>query len=117
MDNNNPKPDSISAQPSVVPPVQFAPPEKEGNEQNSSSNKMIMFLVIGVIIVVLIVGGIYFLLIKQQTPAPATTGQTTSTPAPTLANIKNALDQELESINVAASEGDFKSVDQDLQSL
>lgn len=112
--NNNPIPPQPN-QPSPVPtqpPVQAAPPEKD-------SKKIIIFLVLGIALVILVVGGIYYFLSKQQ-PVPETPlpEQTTNIPtSPTLVSIKDALDEELDSINVSASEGDFESVDQDLKTL
>lgn len=98
-------------------PVALAP--EGGNEQSSpSSKKMIIMLVVGVVVILAVVGGIYMLLSKQQLAPEPQVQQTTTAPGkPTIAQIKDALDLELDSINVEASEGDFKSVDQDLQAL
>ena len=116
MDNN---PVTPAAGSPVVPPVNLVtptpqapiPPKVEG-----SSKKMIIFLIIGLVVIVLVVGLIYFFLSMQQTSSqPSQTNNTN--PHASIAQLKDALDQELDSINVSASEGDFKSVDQDLQSL
>lgn len=113
MDNNNPVMPSVlqTNTTPVAPPIQPIPPvEKDGN-------KMIIFLVLGVVLVILIVGGIYyFLSIQQQTPAPV--APITESPAPKAPVVaKDALDAELEEINVASSGAEFQSVDSDLQSL
>ncbi len=102
--------DANNSQPAIPNPAVPAP---EGG-----SKKMIIMLIVGVTVVLAIVGGIYMLLSKQQLAPTPQVQQTTSAPSkPTIAQVKDALDQELDSINVSASEGDFKSVDPDLQSL
>ncbi len=111
MDNNNSNPTTPAPQPAPAQPV--VSPQPQVASQTGDSKKMIIMFVIGFLIVILLAGGIYWYLTKQAKPA---TEQTT-TSAPSLNTVKDALDKELESINVSASEGDFKSMDQDLQSL
>lgn len=93
-------------------------PNPVAPEPEDSTKKMIIMLAAGVVVILAVVGGIYMFLSNQQ---PATKPQATQTnPAPskpTIAQVEDALDRELDSINVEASEGDFKSVDSDLQSL
>lgn len=121
MDNNNPVNSTTqpaTAQPVVNPQPQPAAPQVQASMPTPSggSKKMIIMFILGFVIVLLIVGGIYWFLSKQQSKTQQTSEQSV-TKTPTVASIKDALDQELDSINVSASEGDFKSVDQDLQSL
>lgn len=116
MDNNN-----NQAPTPVVPPVATAPATTNpaASAPEAGNKNMIIMLVVGVIIILTVVGGIYyFLSLQQATPEPQA-NQTTNVPPrqPSLADVKDALEQELDSINVSASEGDFKSVDQDLQNL
>ena len=108
MDTNNQTPQVATPE---SKPVSTSP-------ENNNKNMMIM-LILGVVVVFLIVGGIYYFLSKQQTANQKPLTQNTSivpTQAP-IAKTQDALDQDLNSINVSASEGDFQSVDQDLKSL
>ncbi len=106
-----------AAQTTPLPPTTPPVPETGSEQSSPSSKKMIIMLIVGVFVVLAVVGGIYMLLNKQPALEPQVQ-QTTSAPKPpSLAQVKDALDKELDSINVSASEGDFKSVDQDLQSL
>ncbi len=110
VDNNNPVQPPVQTQTTpIVPPVPTPSAE-------AGSRKMILMLVVGMIVVLVIVGGIYYFLSRQQ-PTPTTQTTTVAPGQPPLAQVKDALDRELDSINVSASEDDFKSVDQDLQSL
>ncbi len=90
-----------------------------GSEQNSSSKKMVIMLIVGMIVVLAIVGGIYYFLSRQQSAEqPKTAESTTAAPTKTpLAQVKDALDLELEAINVSASDSDFQTIDTDLQKL
>ena len=122
MDNNNRAQAVPPAQPvspaQAVPPTQPVTPASQSAQTPEGVNKMIIFLVVGVIVVILIVGGIYWMLSKQQASTQPGNQQTSNTaPSKPLTNLKDALDQELDAINVSASEGDFQSVDQDLKSL
>lgn len=81
-------------------------------EPEAANKKPIMWLILGIIIVILIIGGAYWYVGKQsksemQSKQPA--GQTTAS--------SDNLDQDLSSIDVQASEGDFDALDRDLQSL
>ena len=87
------------------------------NPNESGSKKMIIMLIVGVVVIILLVFGIYWFLSKQQSPKPSQTEQITVPKAPVISSIKDALDEDLNSINVQASEGDFKDVDSDLQTL
>lgn len=103
MDNNN-----LTQQP-AVPQTPIAPEPPSGD-----SNKMVLWLVIGLVIVVVLVGGIYFFLSKQQTKTTETTTvQTTPQPQDTV----DALDKDLNALNVENADSDFASVDQDLEQL
>ena len=118
MDNNNQVPQGASAQTTAAPTQ--APAEKNASTTPESGNKnMILMLVVGVILILGLVGGIYYYLSMKQTATTSKQPETNivkQAPAP-IAQIKDALDKELDAIDVSASEGDFKSVDQDLQAL
>lgn len=104
--------------PIVPPQAAQSAPNPAAPAPEDGSKKMIIMLVAGVVVILAVVGGIYMFLSKQQPATPPQTTQTNPAPSkPTIAQIKDALDLELDSINVEASEGDFKSVDSDLQSL
>ncbi len=111
MDNNKETlPEGVQQPAVATPPAAPAP--------DGGSKKMILMLIVGMVTVILIVGGLYMFLSKQQSaPVPQVQQTTNVSKPPSLAQVKDVLDQELDSINVSASEGDFKSVDQNLQSL
>ncbi len=120
MENSKQSLAADATNPAPIVPPQAAPviPNPTAPAPEGGSKKMIIMLVVGVVVILAVVGGIYMFLSKQQPVTEPQTTQTNSAPSkPTIAQIKDALDQELDSINVEASEGDFKSVDQDLQSL
>lgn len=114
MENSNQtqQPPAVNTAPSqapVVPQTPIAPEPPSGD-----SNKLVLWLVIGLVIVVVLVGGIYFFLSKQQTKTTETkTVQTTPQPQDTV----DALDKDLNALNVESSDSDFASLDQDLQQL
>lgn len=72
---------------------------------------------IGLVIIVLVVGGIYFFLSRQQatiqTLQPESTVQVTPKPQDTI----DALDRDLNALNIENADSDFASIDQDLQQL
>lgn len=106
MDNNN----TLVQPPPVISPV----PTPTGN----SSNKMVILFLAGFVVIILAVGGIYMYLSNQQATSVSVAENTnTALPAPKRAEVKDALDADLEAIDVASKEADFKSVDSDLQSL
>lgn len=84
--------------------------------KENGGNKLILWLVGGLIIVIITVGGMYWYLGKQpvkdqasQTALPQASSQPQTT--------TESIDQELNTIDVQASDSDFDSIDQDLQSL
>lgn len=81
------------------------PPKSEGG------NKMIFWLVGGLIVVILAVLGIYFFLNSQNKLKPT---QTTSAPTQ---EVNGVSEDEVNSMNTSDLDGEFKGVDQDLQSL
>lgn len=104
---NTPPPQAPAA-----PQTPIAAPEPASGD----SNKMVLWLVIGLVIVVVLVGGIYFFLSKQQTTETGTKQpvvQVTPKPQDTV----DALDKDLNALNVESSDSDFASLDQDLQQL
>lgn len=117
MDNNNSTKETLPTQPAPVSQPQTATNNSD-NGEGGDSKKMIMMLVIGLVVIIIVVGAIYYFLSKKQTNLPASqTTEITTTKQPSLAQIKDALDQDLDSINVQAVEDDFKNVDSDLQKL
>lgn len=84
---------------------QPADPKPEGG------NKMVLWLIIGLVVIILIVGGIYFYMSKQQSVS-----NPSATPAPASQSQEN-LENDINSVDVSAVEGDFSPVDQDLKNL
>jgi len=111
VDNNKQTTSPAPATQPTPASVTTPPPASGGGD----SKKMIMMLVIGIVVVILVVGGIYYFLSKKQSAQPVS--ETTGTNKPAIVQIKDALDQELDSINVQAADSDFNQVDSDLQSL
>lgn len=113
MGNNNP----VVPQP-PAPEAQVPVPTPSSGE----SNKMIIWFVIGLVVVVMLVGGIYLLLGSRQTAinSKTTTGQPIVQITPKPEDMVSALDRDLNSLNIDATnnaDSDFTLVDQDLQSL
>lgn len=122
MDNNNQTP------PQPIPPVQptqpnqpAAPPPSPVQTAPRAGNKMWMWLLLAVVLVILIGGGIYWYLNNtsksaslKPSPAPKTVNQPKQL---TLSELADALDKELNSIEVQAADSDLSSIDTDLQSL
>lgn len=121
MDSNNSMPQAPiintppqSPQP-VAPQVPIPAPTKSDLVPPGDSHKVILWFVIGLIVVILAVAGVYLFLSRQQ--AAETTRQPIVQVTPKPADMVNALDQDLNSINVATSDADFSTVDQDLNQL
>lgn len=112
MENN----EQIAIKDQVIAP-QSTPPVI--SPQGGESKKMVIWLLGGLIIVALLVGGIYYYLSNQQSAVPVATitqQPTAQTPTPP-DNSPDALDKDLNAVNVANTDSDFTSLDQDLQSL
>ena len=105
MDNNNQTPTPVVTTPNPTVPT----PEGGGK-------KIILMLVIGVVIVLAVVGAIYYFLSNQQVSTQSQT-ITTAPAQPSVAQTKDALDQELDSINVSSQDNDFNALDSDLKKL
>ena len=117
MDNSN---IASKETPLVVPSDQNPAASTQPSVSGGSNNKIVVFFIAGFIVTILAVGGIYMYLNNQQktTTEPVVEASNTNTPvAPKPAEVKDALDADLEAINVTSGEEDFKSVDSDLQSL
>lgn len=116
MENNNqtqqsPAVNTIPPQAPTTPQTPIAPEPPSGE-----SNKMVLWLVIGLVVIVVLVGGIYFFLSKQQSTETGTKQpvvQVTPKPQDTV----DALDKDLNALNIESSDSDFASIDQDLQQL
>lgn len=91
----------------AVPNVVQPPAPVKGPSDN---NKMMMWFIGGLVLVILIVGGIYLYLNNQQQKTP------TLSPSPKAAAEEN-LEKDLDAVNVEDIEGEFKTLDQDLQNL
>lgn len=106
---NTPAQTPVSPQPSV-PQVPVSEPP------SGDSKKMIAWLVIGLVVVALLVGGIYFFLNQQQVQKSAQQANeqkvVESTP-----DTMDALERDLNALNVENAETDFTSIDQDLGQL
>lgn len=114
MDNDNltQQPPAANTPPSQAPAAPQTPIAPE--PPSGDSNKMVLWLVIGLVIVVVLVGGIYFFLSKQQaSTTETTTVQTTLTSPDTM----DALEKDLNALNIEDAESDFTSIDQDLEQL
>lgn len=123
VDNNNPvsptpvqpqttqqsMPASAQPAPAVPPQIPVPPPEK-------GSNKAILWFIIGLVIIVLIVGGIYFFLSRQQQATNTATQQPMVQATPKPQDTVDALDRDLNALNVGTS-ADFTAVDSDLKQL
>ena len=118
MDNANPtmQPPIVNTPQTTVPPQQSVPQVPVSELPSGDSKKMILWLVIGLVVVILLVGGIYFLLNQQQTGKSAQQASEQkvieSTP-----DTMDALERDLNALNVEDTETDFTSIDQDLQQL
>jgi hypothetical protein len=134
MDNNTNQPTqpSISSQETSQPkipdqqPVTLeqpspAQPTNANPDQSASSNKPILvFVILTILVVVLAVGGYYYYFNSKKSEEPAPSPQNTTqapiatpTPPPTL----NQMEQEVNSMNIEDTDGEFTQVDQDLQNL
>mgnify|MGYP001558009829 CR=1 FL=1 len=108
MDDN--KTPAATQTPEVVQPTQNVVPPPKPAVQSEGNNKMMMWLVGGLVLVILVVGVIYLFLNSQQ--------QKSQAPEPTpKAAVEENLEQELDAVNIEDVEGEFKSVDSDLQKL
>lgn len=118
MDNNNQTPQATSTAPNMPPAApQPAAPVQMPDTSSNGSNKIILWFVIGLVIVVLAVGGIYVFLSRQQA-ATQNVQQPTVQTTPKPQDTADALDKDLNSINVdTGTNSDFDSIDQDLQQL
>lgn len=126
MDNNNPSIQTpvVNTPQAPVPPQPVVPQVHVSDTPSGDSKKMILFLVAGIIAIALLVGGIYFFLNMQQ--AGKTNEQSTetaankpvvkATPIPPVDTI-DALDKDLNAVNVGTTDADFAPIDQDLQQL
>jgi len=100
VDNNKPNP-IPSPTPNVAPDQ---PPQ--------SSSKMV-WLIGGLVIILIIVAGVYLFAQRQKSQ-----NNSASVPQATLKPVVSEnLDQELNAIDVQASDSDFTSIDQDLKTL
>lgn len=111
MDNNNPAPEA----PQATDQPQIPVPEVQSGE----SNKMVLWLVIGLVVIIALVGAIYFFLSSQQ--AATNTQKVTENPvvqaSPEPPDTVDALDRDLNALNIGDVEADFASIDSDLQQL
>lgn len=106
----------IPSQPAVAQPPQGTAPAPNAVQpptpakESGDNNKMMMWFIGGLVLVILIVGGIYLYLNGQQqkTLAPS--------PSPKAAAEEN-LEKDLDAVNVEDIEGEFTTVDKDLQNL
>ncbi len=99
-------------------PNPAAPQTPNITAAGGDSNKMILWFVVGIIAILLLVGGIYLFFSRQQAETTAqkateTIVQTTPKPEETV----DALDRDLQSVNIASPEGDLAPIDQDLNQL
>lgn len=122
MDNSNPAaqttPDPIA---NTVPPEPIVPQVSiQNTSSGGDSKKIILWLVVGLVVVMGLVGGIYFFLSQQQptnsSMKPSEQVVVKATPKPPVDTV-DALDRDLNAVNIASSEADFIPVDQDLQQL
>ena len=121
MDNNNSamQPPAVNT-PSQAPesPKPPAPQVPVSESSSGDSKKVIAWLIIGLVIVMALVGGIYFFLSMQQSgsteqPAPEQKVVQVTPPQDTT----NALEKDLNTVNVENADSDFASIDQDLEQL
>ena len=127
MDNNKTPVNPIPPQPTTPPaptpqqPVLPTPqpaPVQQPPQAKVGSHKGIMWLVGGLIIGVLALGGIYlFLNSKQAANKQSTQTDNTTTPSAIPSAQSESLDQQLNSVNVEATDSGFTSVDSDLSNL
>lgn len=106
MDNNKPQPNQTAP---IVPEV----------ESSGEGNKTVVWFIVGLVLIGVVVGGLYWYMSKQQTTSGNSNPTGYTAPKTTTANTPTTtLDQDLDAINVQASDsGDFNSIDQDLKSL
>lgn len=107
--NNTP---STQQTPQVNPSVVKSVEKSGGNEQSSSSNKMGLWLVVG-LIVIAVIGGAYWYLNKQANPAENTETPNTNQEPKT----ESSLDQDLDAIQVEATDSGLDTVDNDIKNL
>ena len=86
------------------------PPPTPAKESVGDNKKTMMWFVVGLVLVILVVGMIYLFLGSQQPKSPA--------PEPTpKARVEENLEEDLDAVNVGDIEGEFTTVDSDLQKL
>lgn len=107
MENNNP------TQQPPAPQTPIAPEPSSGD-----SNKMVIWLIVGLVIIIVIVGGIYFFLSSRQAATnTGTTQQPVVQVTPQPPDTVDALEKDLNTLNVESADSEFTSIDQDLQQL
>lgn len=114
MDDKVQNPTNPVQVPQPTPPqptANVAPPPPPPAKESEDNKKTIMWLVGGLVLVILVVGVIY-LLLSSQSPK----SKTIPTPSPRAA-VQENLEQDLETVNVEDIEGEFTTVDADLQKL
>lgn len=120
MDESNlmQQPPAVNTAPPQAPSSQPSAPQTPIPDSSSGdSNKMILWLLLGLVIVVALVGGIYFFLSMQQGGSieqPATEQEVVQVTPP---DTMDALEKDLNALNVENADSDFASVDQDLEQL
>ena len=79
-------------------------------KESGDNKKTTLWFVGGLVLVILVVGGIYLFLSSQQPKSQA--------PEPTpKAAVEENLEEDLDTVNVGNIEGEFTTVDSDLQKL
>lgn len=117
MDNNNP---SLQPQPAANIPLPQSPipqtPLPAAAPESGDSKKIIIYFVVGIIVIALLIGGAYLFLSTQQSNTE-TQKQPIVEAKPKEQDTVDALDKDLESLEIANTDSDFSTVDEDLQQL